>query len=489
MKAWIWLVVAAVGWAMMLGGYASRVRLDSSAPWSSGLIVIGPVAGAKNEKGSGKSAAEKTASPNATTPATPTEEAVFPDAIPVRVRLLSASDIAEVIMIFSGDEAPEKAVGTKARVRLKLIELPLDKAGLSASELKSGRLPEAGRDEIIAGARIEGRDALMVGSRTLKVVGVLKPDVALFADSLLIPPSETANKLFPAAVPSVMPARLVRMPTDGRRDEKTRKDFEKAFPTERYTAFVPTERLEPQPFYLYLAGLALLLLGGSGALIGLFQWLADRPGMATKAGARFFAAPLAEMKHRPRLLWAVHLVYFGIVIASSVLIYKAPEIQAILLGKVGEALSTKGNPLGVAGEAYRSGNIARAALVTFVINFVLGTLAYITLPSVLLFGFGLILAWFRAFMWGFLLAPTIPALAYSMLPHSGTMLLEGEGYILAAFFGCLIPIHTVSSRLGGNPLSRWGRVLLLNFTASFWVALVLAVAAIYEATEVIWMNQ
>jgi len=473
MKPWIWLVVAAVGWSMMLAGYTSRARLDSSAPWSSGLIVIGPVEtkGKGGEKG------------------TPAEEGTLPGAIPVRLRLLSANDAAELLLIFLGDAAPERAIGTKAHVRVKLIELPLDKAGVDSSALESGRLPEAGRDEIIAGARVERRDQLLVGGRSLKVVGVLKPDVALFADSFLIPPSDSASKLFPAVVPSVLPARLVPMPAERLRDEKTRKDFEKAFPTEKYAAFAPSERLDSRPFYLYLAGLALLLLGGSGALIGFFRWLAARPGMSTKAGAHFFAEPLVEMSRRPRLLWAVHLLYFGIVIAGSVLIYEQPEVQTVLLGKVGEALAANNNPLGFAGDAYRSGNIARAALVTFVINFFLGSLAYITLPSVFLFGFGLLLSWLRAFMWGFLLAPAIPALAYSMLPHSGTMLLEGEGYILAAFFGFLIPIHTVSSRLGGNPLSRWGRVLLLNFTANFWIALVLAVAAIYEATEVIWMNR
>ncbi len=484
MKSWIWLVVAAVGWAMMFWGYTSRSRLDPSAPWSSGLIVIGPVETKEKER---SKPAEKTTTPKAPAPETPAEEGAFPGAIPVRLRLLSANDVAELLLIVFGDEAPEKAVGTKAHVRLKLIELPFDEAGVDSSALQSGRLPEAGRDEVIAGARLEHRDELVVGGRSLKVVGVLKPDIALFADSLLIPPSDAASGLFPAVVPSVLQAQLVHMAAERLRDEKTRKDFERVFPPPKYAAVAPTERLDSRPFYRYVAGLALLLFGGSGVLIGFFRWLAGRPGMSTKAGARFFAEPLVEMSRRPRLLWTVHLIYFGIVIAGSVLIYEQPEVQAVLLGKVGEALAAKNNPLGFAGEAYRSGNIARAALVTFVVNFFLGSLAYITLPSVLFFGAGLFLSWLRAFLWGVLLAPTIPALAFSMLPHSGTMLLEGEGYILAAFFGLLIPIHTVSSRLGGNPLSRWGRVLLLNFTASFWIALVLAVAAIYEATEVILM--
>jgi hypothetical protein len=102
-------------------------------------------------------------------------------------------------------------------------------------------------------------------------------------------------------------------------------------------------------------------------------------------------------------------------------------------------------------------------------------------------GSGALLAVFRSFIWGLLLAPTMGVLALMMLPHSGTLLLEGEGYILATIFGVLIPVHIFQSSLGGTALKRFGRAVLLNVQASFWVAIVLAVAAIYEATEVIAM--
>jgi hypothetical protein len=104
-------------------------------------------------------------------------------------------------------------------------------------------------------------------------------------------------------------------------------------------------------------------------------------------------------------------------------------------------------------------------------------------------GSGTLMAAIRSVVWGFLLAPSIVSLARAMLPHSGTMLLEGEGYILATLFGLLIPVHIVQSSLGGTPLSRFGRVLWLNLLAHFWVAVVLAVAACYEASEVILMNR
>jgi hypothetical protein len=485
MKSWIWLIVAAVGWTMMLAGYKSRPRIDSTAPWSSGLIVIGPIGSAQNggrTAGEKKAAAEKPTSTDAST-----IDAAVTKSIPVRLRLLSASDVAEFLMIGMGDGAPDKAVGTKAAVRVKLIEVPLKETGLAASSLQSGRLPEPGHDEILAGAKIEPRDELIVGGHKLKVVGVLKPDVALFSDSYLVPSGGSTSELFRTEIPSVYDARLVRLPAAGQDSDNIIKELEKAFPADRHARYATEERLDPRSFYLYVAGLALLLLGGSGALIEFYRWLADRPVISGNAGPRFLTTPLLEMKQRPGLLWTVHVVYFGLVIAGSVLIYELPAVQTVLMGKLGEAVSTKNNVLGIAAAAYRTRNILLAAGVTFLVNFFGGSLAYITLPSVILFGAGLLLTLFRAIMWGVLFAPGIPGVASSMLPHSGTMLLEGAGYILAAFFAALIPIHTFSSRLGGNPLSRWGRALLLNLTGSFWVALVLVVAALYEATEVIWM--
>jgi hypothetical protein len=201
------------------------------------------------------------------------------------------------------------------------------------------------------------------------------------------------------------------------------------------------------------------------------------------------SAPLLEMKARPRLVWGVHIIYFGLVIAGSLIIAELPEAQVVLLGKIREALTAKNNPLGIAGQAYLTGNVMLAAAVTLAINFLLGSLAYLTLPSILLPGIGFLLACGRALAWGLLLAPTTQPLAFAMLPHSLTMLLEGEGYILATLFGLLIPIHVVTGSLGGNLFTRFGRAVVLNLKAQIWIALVLAVAATYEATEVILMNR
>ena len=134
MKAWVWVIIASVGFAVMLAAYASRERIDAKSPWASGLIIISPEASAEKSGPAG--------------------------AIPARLRLLSSSDVAELLLFATGDLAPDKALGVKGQVRVKLIELPLAIAGIGAAELQSGRLPEAGRNEVLAGAKIEPRETL-----------------------------------------------------------------------------------------------------------------------------------------------------------------------------------------------------------------------------------------------------------------------------------------------------------------------------------------
>jgi hypothetical protein len=132
-----------------------------------------------------------------------------------------------------------------------------------------------------------------------------------------------------------------------------------------------------------------------------------------------------------------------------------------------------------------SKNIPIAAVTTFVINFLLGSIVSITIPSVVIPGVGVLIAAFRAAMWGLLLAPNFDTLSGAMLPHSFTLLLEGEAYIIAAFFGLLILVYLFRKAEGPTILGRYGKALLMNLRGNLLVAIVLVIAAIYEAVEVI----
>jgi hypothetical protein len=479
MRSWWWVLIAAAGWGVMMGAYITRARSDPSSPWAHSLLVVGPDL--------------------------PDNPADIAQKTKLRLRLIPATEMAEGMI--QGVSLVDTKLGLKLALKLrpKLFLWPTDGAKIEASALQSGRLPEAGRDEIIAGASAAHLDRLEVGDQTLKVVGVLKTGSDLLQNSYLLPSSERANALFGELEPSARAATLVQLTAQQLDDRKFLSKLQNDLPSATYTLLMPVDWLDSRTSYLYLAGMAAFLIGGAGSLIGLFRALANsalRSALARNVSQLFepaetaeskprppwWAVPLLEMAERPRLVWGVHLAYFGLVILGSVIVSQFPEVQSILLTNVGEALGASSGPLAHAARAYATGNILYAAAVTFVINFFLGSLLVLTLPSVIIPGSGILMAILRSLVWGFLFAPTIGSLAYRMLPHSGTMLLEGEGYILAALFGLLIPIHIFQSSLGGTPLSRFGRVLWLNVLANFWVAVVLIVAACYEATEVIWMN-
>ncbi len=141
--------------------------------------------------------------------------------------------------------------------------------------------------------------------------------------------------------------------------------------------------------------------------------------------------------------------------------------------------------LGVAGLAYGSKNIALAAVTTLLINFFAGSLLMITVPSVVVPGIGVVITLIRGAAWGIVLAPTHVLLAGGMLFHSGTLLLEGEGYLLATFFAILVPIYLFRPAMGEKPWPRYVRALVMNIKGNIIVFIVLAIAATYEAIEVI----
>ena len=225
----------------------------------------------------------------------------------------------------------------------------------------------------------------------------------------------------------------------------------------------------------------MLLAGGSALFIRLYLTVAGRTVPA------LIRAPLVEFASRRRLLIAVHTAYFGTMLFMATAAYDMPTLQRMLLLQTQGAIDSGNGPLAVAGKAYASHSIPAAAGVTFAVNLALGSLVSITLPSVVMPGCGALLALVRAAMWGFLLAPTSAELARTMLPHSITLLIEDEGYILAMFFALLIPIHLADGRYGPTVARRFGHALAVNASGILLVAAVLAVAAMYEATEVILM--
>jgi hypothetical protein len=355
-----------------------------------------------------------------------------------------------------------------------VILLPDFQERFTADMPASGALPRPGTKEVLADPCTTYRDRITVGDQELRVTGVLKKTESLQLDAYYAADNPALRNLLAQNGKSLLEAFLVPL-----EDTKKILELKKLFPSGQFTLVIGSRHLNRTLFYSYVAGMLLFLFGGSGLLIRCYLFAARR---ITNA---WIGPPLAEISRHWKLFSLMHLAYFGIVIAGMAAIYELPLLQDFLLTVIRGQIESKRGVLGVAGEAYGSGNIALAAVTTLVINFFGGSLLVITLPSVIVPGIGVLMALFRATVWGILLAPAYLSLARGMILHSGTLLLEGEGYILATFFALLVPIYLFSPREGQSLGSRYLRSLLINLKGNLLVLIVLAAAATYEAIEVI----
>jgi hypothetical protein len=111
------------------------------------------------------------------------------------------------------------------------------------------------------------------------------------------------------------------------------------------------------------------------------------------------------------------------------------------------------------------------------------------LPSLLIPFAGFVVGCYRAAIWGLSLSPTNPRLLLVMIPHSLTILLEGEAYVVA-MFGCYIwGKWLIRPASAGFPSARdaYRAGLRANLQLYRLILILLAVAAVYEAIEVIGM--
>ena len=182
----------------------------------------------------------------------------------------------------------------------------------------------------------------------------------------------------------------------------------------------------------------------------------------------------------------LNILYYGLVTTSMAFTYFFPDVQSGLLELLRKGL-TNAFPLIV--EAYKSGNFPIAAALTFIINLILGSFVYITLPSLIVPFSGIVLGCVRAVGWGLVLAPTSPELARAMITHSLVIVLEGQGYVLAMFAVYLLWKGVLWPESRGEKTRSKAYLAGIRKTAYIYmlVTLILAISAIYEAFEVIYI--
>jgi hypothetical protein len=444
-----WLVVAVVGLGLMAFSYYHYQYEGGDNPWKNAFMYLG--AGDPNCELEGLDYTKR----------------------PVRLLPLASRMKNFTQMAKSFGSQVERSY--RIAFQEKIILYPDMEADFTTEMLEWGQLPASGTNEVLAGFAASSTDELAVDGNSLKVVGQLKKSVSVFANSYLVGEDVAVGELFESG----QSAYILRLSRKQLGDSEIHKQLKGAFPKPRFTVYAPVIRTPTSAFFLYVGGMALLLFGGCLALFVLYCILADR------IRNKWLRLPLVEIRKYKYLFIAMNLIYFATVLLFMLLAYAVPELQFCFLTSVSSQIEQGSGILGTAGEAYMSKNILRAAVTTFAINFPFGSLACITLPSIIIPGSGVLVAGLRSVLWGFILAPTFSVLSMMMVPHSLTLLLEGHGYVIAAFFGVLVPIYLFRTAEGPSAGVRYGRALLMNVRGNLLVIIVLAVAAIYEAIEVI----
>ena len=188
-----------------------------------------------------------------------------------------------------------------------------------------------------------------------------------------------------------------------------------------------------------------------------------------------------------KLFLLINIIYFGAVFAGALMTIADPGLQLSLISATGQSFGSGGLLSGV-GDAYLTGNVPVAAVMTFAVNFFLGTLAQITIPSLILPFWALLFGVFRALLWGIMLIVPIPGVLplSVLLPHYLTILLEGEAYVVAIFACTRGLVALVKPQAFGTSsrLKAYGTSIVDNGKLLAVVAALLAVAAVYEAVEV-----
>lgn len=199
---------------------------------------------------------------------------------------------------------------------------------------------------------------------------------------------------------------------------------------------------------------------------------------------RLLSDAIAIIRNHRRAYVACNIGYYGLILVGLAW----AQVDRSFSERWGEAVRTSvsSGALKPVGDTYASGAILAAIALTFGLNLFIGSLASITLPSLVLPFSGLAVAGLRAFLWGLLFSPKPELVTLANIPMgiavALVLVLEGQAYVqamLAAWIqgrGFVRPSTlAAANRAEGmrRGLAETGRLYVL-------VILTLAIAAAYE---------
>lgn len=192
---------------------------------------------------------------------------------------------------------------------------------------------------------------------------------------------------------------------------------------------------------------------------------------------------LIRAHKRPFL--TLNACYYGLILFGMLIAMADPSIRDRLLESI--RVSLESGMFAPLARAYTQGHFFTAFVLTFTVNLLLGSLLVINVPSLVIPFSGILWLSIRPVLWGICFYPVDHELGWGVYIHMGTLLLEGQGYVLAAFAAYLQGRSFLSPRSMGAVTHGEGYVLGLRHSVRLYaaVSLTLLVAAAYEAFTVI----
>ncbi len=198
---------------------------------------------------------------------------------------------------------------------------------------------------------------------------------------------------------------------------------------------------------------------------------------------------LSLVKESRRAYIALNVLYYGLIIGGMIYVAFDRSVQKSLVEAIGSTFTT--GPLALVGKAYTGGQVLMAIVLTFVVNLGLGSFAEITLPSLVIPFSGLLVGAYRAVLWGLIFSPPPVEITGERLIFGALtlilLILEGQGYVLTMLAAYIQGKAFISPQSVSVTTHRQGYWVGVKRSARLYllVVLVLAVAAVYEATFVI----
>ncbi len=380
---------------------------------------------------------------------------------------------------------------------------------LTEGILKSGRLPRPGQREALAGPQItspfESGDTqdepqpsqFQFAGIDYEIVGHLDASAILLGNSIVIPESDWAELPGPEDAPPSAVFLLPRFGTPVMKLADLVKGHFVEDPSFHGRGDMVERPIRPFRFILMMLGGAGVLFGGTAVFIGISRWA----NQAERRRTIFWVTVtdnFALVGRQWKLYALTCVAAYGLFLTGQGVNYVFPNLYIELLQRVGGWFGLRfdvtgdpfeeGKPMHFIAQAYRDG-FHQAMFTTFIWNLLRPAFGWITLPSIFLPGSGFALGLMMNFHTGFVLSLSTPHQCLKAVPHSLTVLLELQAYILAMvcsirLLQALLLPHTLD---GQGRFATWYRAVRETFSMYTLIAFVLLVSAAYEAFELIYV--